>query len=102
MDIASEKLGKSSESTNKQDSKSKKLVKYKQIKETPFTTAEVWNDKNNRKEWHVMLGTYRLNEKALVSEKQAEEECKKVDWNKIVQLMQVMWEKQEEINKLKK
>lgn len=87
--------------TDKENSNSEELVKYEHIKDTPFTTVRVWNDENNRNEWHVLLGKYRLNEKPFVSEKQAEDECKIVDWNKIVQVLQIMLEKQEEINKLK-
>lgn len=66
------------ENTSKQDSKSKELIRY--VDETPFAVVQT------EMGFYVIMGKYRMSE-SFKSYEEAEQDAKRVDWMRILQVM---------------
>jgi thioredoxin-related protein len=76
--------------TDKQNSSNEELIKKYEVKNTPFTII-----KQDNKVYGVM-GQYRLTED-LKSVKKAKEEMKKITWDRLMQVVTILFDKAEEI-----
>lgn len=59
------------------------LIERHNLEGTPFTLVRV------EKEWSVVIGEYKLNEIPFKSKKEAEENAKKITWDRIVQVVTI-------------
>ncbi len=84
------------EETNKQNSH---LIKYEEVKNTPFQTVRVENE-DDTVEYYVMFGKYRISEK-MKSEEEAKKEAKTIDWWKIMSVCHAIAEQVVEAKELK-
>lgn len=75
-------LGLVNEKDNKQ-SGNEQLIEYHPVKGTPFTVAR------QNKEWFVLMGKYRFTQD-LKSRREATKEALKMNWERIMQVIQVM------------
>ena len=64
-------------------SNEKQLVEVHDVPGLPFKIIK------NDKEWHVVLGRYRLTG-ALETREEAEEDAKRVDWDRMLQVMTIV------------
>ena len=69
-----------------EDNGNKELFSKEDISKTPFTLVR----SNETGEIAVMIGRFRINEKPFTDHKKAEAWAKKVDWEKMVQVLIVM------------
>lgn len=65
------------------NSNEKALVEVVDIEGSPFKAIK------NEKEWHVVLGRYRLTE-ALESFEKCKEDAQRTDWNRLIQVMTIV------------
>lgn len=82
-------------STNNTES----LIKYEEIENTPFTCVELETD--HGKEFHVVMGKYRLNENPFYMKKVAIEDAKKMDYWKIMQIINIIIDDRENNKQIK-
>lgn len=68
------------ESTHKEDSSNKIAVEYTKIKGTPFQAAR------RNEEWHLIMGTYKINKEPLTSIEDVYAYMEEEKWNIIVQM----------------
>lgn len=67
----------------------KKLANYEKLENTPFTLAEL--DTEEGIKWYVLMGKYRLSE-AMETKEKAEEDAERQDWERLLQIIQIMIE----------
>jgi len=85
MKTDAKKLHGKSKSQDKQDFLIERDESY-----NPLTIIGVTVENKEEKEWHVMLGKFRLNEKTHTSKEEAEEDAKKLTLERIMQVIQIM------------
>lgn len=69
-----------SDSIKKHEEQKEELVKFHQVKNTPFTIVEIEN------KFKVVMGDYRLTE-AFNTLEEAKKDAERMDWNRIMQVI---------------
>lgn len=82
------------DTSNTQDKQELKYEKH-EIKGTPFTIVEEPIN-NEKSQYHVTVGRYRLNTYEKMEE--AVKECNTITWDKIIQVIGILIEANKEIN----
>ncbi len=68
------------EETDKQKSR---LIEYEQVKETPFTIAKILRENEEKHDYYIMMGKYRISEK-YEEHKEVMKDAERIDWWKIM------------------
>lgn len=81
-----------SKTVDKQESNSE-LITRSEVKNTPFQIISI----NENKEHFAVLGEYRVTEK-YATKTVAEDEVKKITWNRLIQVIMIMNEQMKKTN----
>lgn len=81
-----------SNTPDSKDSNSKQLVEIEEVKGTPFAKVK------EGKYWALVLGNYKLTPP--MKKEDIEEEAKRMDWNRIMQVMHVMIEQHDKVREV--
>lgn len=73
---------------------SEELFRVIEVNETPFNVIE----DTDKKEYHVVMGKYRLNKEPLTTETEAIEWALEISWAKILQVVGIVTENWNEKN----
>lgn len=86
------------ENTNNKDYSNEKFeISYTEIEGTPFKVAQRINGED--KQYHVIMGNHKVTIDSYNTEAKAITEAKKVNWIKVMAVIQIMVEEEVKLNK---